>query len=180
MPEKGLNNRLKSRVQIAEECGGYLLDAMEHGAHCSHFLCGQFTNIPLNCEWCPKMFCTTHGLEHVVTCPHKPKNTVRINKCPKCKQTLYSKPKGMTFTEFLRTHQDSGCKRFVRKKLKCKKKGCRSKAIFSCPGCEKHFCVYHRMVEQHSCNMRHAAGSCRGEVVPSLLRRDYPTAEICI
>lgn len=148
-------------VDVSNEATGSL-DLFEDGGHCTWGLCRQFDFLPRNCESCNKMFCRHHcgEAEHECTA-FKPSEKIPV--CPTCDQAL-RRPKGMPFFEFLKMHQDSGCKKFLRtRKQRCKAKKCRALPKFSCSGCNKNFCGPHRWDDMHKCSHEFLGNNCRAE-----------------
>jgi len=151
-----------SDVDYAEMNKGGL-DLLEKGGHCKYHLCRQFTFLPVKCHHCVLDFCKHHCKPTDHKCTNMPKENIekRISKCPKCAKHLVKKPKHLTYIEFLKIHQASGCKKYIRKQNKCRHRGCKIAARFLCCGCNKKFCVPHRWDDMHRCTY---ANSCRGQV----------------
>lgn len=157
-----VDKSLISEVDYSEKNRGGL-DLLENGGHCKHPLCRQFTFLPVTCHHCTLDFCREHNLPQEHNCKNMPKEQTekRISTCPKCAKALVKKPKNLTFMEFLKIHQSSGCKKFIRKQNKCKFRRCKMAARFLCYGCNKKFCVPHRWDDMHNCAY---SNSCRGQV----------------
>jgi len=154
-----------STVEV-KNTGTGSLDLLTGGDHCKHPLCRQYTFFPFDCQHCSKVFCEKHWKPDNHDCQEVKPEVPKIPSCPKCKKAL-RKPKHLDYYEFLKQHQDSGCKKFLRgKRNVCKKKRCKKIAKFGCGACGGNFCVTHRWSDLHNCK---PVRPCRVEATQNFL-----------
>jgi len=165
--EEEIESAMLSKTEVKNTASG-TLDLLTGGDHCKHPLCRQYTFFPFGCAHCTKVFCEKHWKPEQHDCQEVKEARPKIPSCPKCKKAL-RKPKNLSYFEFLKQHQESGCKKFLRdKKNHCQRKRCKKKAMFGCGACGGKFCVTHRWNDVHNCQ---PVSACGAEVTQHLLHK---------
>ena len=138
------------------------------GKHCAAAGCNRQDFLPFSCDSCGHNFCLEHRTYKSHSCVAGCKKQLGrvVMTCPLCHENIAAKPH-QTDDEAMSLHVQHSCikgdeGREVRQKLKaarkrnrCQHKGCKTKLhgydSFDCSSCGRHFCVSHRMKDDHKC-----------------------------
>ncbi|XP_037927502.1 AN1-type zinc finger protein 2A [Teleopsis dalmanni] len=122
------------------------------GEHCSEKTCNRLDFLPLKCEACEKVFCSTHFTNHG-DCPGALKN-VQVPVCPLCGMPVPTAP-GVLPDITVGRHIDKQCKSDSKKIFtnRCSHTGCKRKELIpvTCSICKQNFCLRHRHTADHDC-----------------------------
>ena len=138
------------------------------GKHCAAAGCNRQDFLPFSCDSCGQNFCLEHRTYESHACEAGCKKQLgRVTmSCPLCNESVTAKP-NQSNDEAMALHVQNGCvkgdmgkqvrqdRKAKRKKNRCQHKGCKTKLhgydSFSCSSCGRHFCVSHRMKDDHKC-----------------------------
>jgi len=128
------------------------------GDHCSEKSCNRLDFLPLRCNACKSIYCTSHISYVKHSCPSAHEKDVQVPVCPLCNVPVPSK-RGDPPDLAVNMHMDNDCKSDYgknRRKVfsnKCSSSGCKVKEIVpvNCNDCGKNYCLKHRHPADHKC-----------------------------
>ncbi|XP_054828486.1 AN1-type zinc finger protein 2B isoform X2 [Eublepharis macularius] len=128
------------------------------GAHCSEPSCKRLDFLPLKCDACGQLFCTSHVAYAHHNCTSAYKKDVQVPVCPLCSTPIPVK-RGEMPDIVVGAHIDQDCKsdpaRRKRKIFtnKCQRPGCKQREMMKvvCDQCHGNFCLKHRHPLDHDC-----------------------------
>lgn len=110
--------------------------------------------LPLNCDGCGKVFCSTHFPYEMHHCSSNLIRDHRVPMCPLCGELVPTAP-GVTPDRSVSQHIDRQCKSESLKIFtnRCSFEKCKKKEMvpFNCSQCRQNFCLRHRHTADHKC-----------------------------
>ncbi|EFC42534.1 predicted protein [Naegleria gruberi] len=135
------------------------------GAHCCFDGCHEKDFLPFKCTHCGKTFCLNHRSFDAHKCSYLQEQGVVAPFCPLCNQVLpFRASERENPNDVVERHISSGkCPAMNQNASKqptsslssaemCALGGCGQKSIIKCKGCNKSFCVEHRLDFDHNCD----------------------------
>jgi len=158
------------------------MEFSELGKHCSKDLCKQIDFLPFECKECHQIFCKDHFPLSAHPCSVDISKKGTMPQCPVCGQFV-KVTAGQNADAIVNQHILQNCKSLVmestteakqkEKKLKeCGLKGCHNPDGYDtivCSGCQKKFCLTHRLPDSHDCSHRTPATKHKGNSANSRL-----------
>lgn len=128
------------------------------GKHCSDPTCHQLDFLPVQCDACQKVFCSSHYQYSKHNCPEAYKKDNQVPVCPLCNRPV-PVPPGQSPDMIVGQHIDNDCQSETaqtRRKVysnKCSVKGCKQKEVMPllCERCRLNYCLRHRNELDHEC-----------------------------
>ncbi|ORX47200.1 hypothetical protein DM01DRAFT_1339214 [Hesseltinella vesiculosa] len=133
------------------------MELLDIGKHCTFNGCAQLDFLPYTCFHCKMIFCQEHFKLDDHQCPGRndPSLDVRVPTCPICDQPV---PGARSEDPNIRVnrHIQNNCAQESKPSNLCKQKACKAKLLvpMTCPACGDHFCVKHRLEQDHQCQGR--------------------------
>eukprot|EP00096_Caligus_rogercresseyi_P006911 TRINITY_DN2395_c0_g1_i2.p1 TRINITY_DN2395_c0_g1~~TRINITY_DN2395_c0_g1_i2.p1 ORF type:complete len:192 (+),score=54.85 TRINITY_DN2395_c0_g1_i2:364-939(+) len=128
------------------------------GSHCGERNCRQLDFLPLKCDACSSLFCSSHLPYESHSCPQRHTKDVQVPVCPLC-NTPIPVPRGSLPDAKVWEHMDSDACGAKKKKApshpgSCSVRRCKNKEPipFHCPSCSKSLCISHRHPQDHECS----------------------------
>lgn len=119
-------------------------------------LCVILDFLPVKCDSCSKVFCSSHYNYEQHSCSGTRKD-VQVPVCPLCGEPVPTAP-GVQPDITVGQHIDQQCKSDTKKIYtnRCNHKGCKRKELIpvTCSQCKLNFCLRHRHTSDHNCMMR--------------------------
>ncbi|XP_073820934.1 AN1-type zinc finger protein 2A [Musca autumnalis] len=123
------------------------------GQHCSEKSCNRLDFLPVKCDACKNVFCSSHFNYDHHNCKHGRKDH-QVPLCPLCGEPVPTAP-GVEPDLTVGQHIDKQCKSDSRKIFtnRCSYKSCKRKELIpvNCSQCKKNFCLRHRHTADHEC-----------------------------
>ncbi|KAL9090500.1 MAG: hypothetical protein Q9165_005261 [Trypethelium subeluteriae] len=111
------------------------------GSHCEMPFCHQLDFLPFRCESCRGKFCLDHRTESAHSCPHAGEWARRKREAQQSSSSSSSTPKP-TILNHEQQCSSPSCKTLINAPL--------TQGVH-CPNCNRHYCLKHRMLEDHDC-----------------------------
>lgn len=116
-------------------------DATLIGKHCQFSYCNQLDFLPFLCESCKGTFCLDHRTETTHQCPKAGEWAARRRRAQLSDTT--SSGKALHDVEIKRPCASPNCKTVI---------GSALIPAVHCPSCNRHYCLEHRLREDHDCS----------------------------
>ncbi|KAL2018222.1 hypothetical protein VTK56DRAFT_1129 [Thermocarpiscus australiensis] len=125
-------------------------DASLVGAHCQYAYCNQLDFLPFKCQSCNKTFCLEHRTEDGHACANKGAWAARRRQAELAR---HSAGEGKRMRDAVATRKpcaDDGCSTVI---------GTSLVPGVHCPGCNRDYCLKHRLREDHACQDKPPVGA---------------------
>lgn len=124
-------------------------DASLIGSHCQYAYCNQLDFLPFQCQSCNQTFCLDHRTEDAHACTNPGAWAARKRQAELAK---HSAGEGKRMRDFVsqKPCADDACKTVI---------GTSLAPGVHCPGCNRDYCLKHRLREDHDCKNKPPIGA---------------------
>ncbi|XP_037820484.1 AN1-type zinc finger protein 2A [Lucilia sericata] len=124
------------------------------GQHCNEKTCNRLDFLPMKCDACNQVFCSSHFNYEQHNCASGLRKDYQVPLCPLCGEPVPTAP-GVEPDLTVGQHIDQQCKSDSRKIFtnRCSYKNCKRKELIpvNCSQCKRNFCLRHRHTADHEC-----------------------------
>nr|ACO15056.1 AN1-type zinc finger protein 2B [Caligus clemensi] len=127
------------------------------GSQCGESSCRQLDFLPLRCDACSGMFCSSHHSYETHSCPQRHTKDVQVPVCPLCDLPVPVR-RGSPPDAAVWAHMDSsecGAQQTSKKTAgDCAVRKCKNREPipFKCSSCQQTVCISHRHQQDHPCS----------------------------